>query len=261
MPPDDARAAHATRAGLKAPSDSGARLGAGFLESYKNKLGADLEMRTMKMAGMVRALGVTLAVGLLAGPVVAQDLSEKSVKTFMDYAWNSTPAQFTTPRGDLIQIDKKKRDEVMVPIDVAREVIKVGRLSSHAQVCELKPEQVANYHSLMYREEERKDGEKKKWTPQQLIYINQLHLTTVMLLTGKIKLVEKDGDKEVVVEESKTNNQTCSAEQRAKVKEMVKTYVYAGPKAAQDELAAAASAPSAPAAAAAAAAAAAPPKK
>ena len=26
-----------------------------------------------------------------------------------------------------------------------------------------------------------------------MIYINQLHLTTVMLLTGQIKLVEKEG--------------------------------------------------------------------
>jgi hypothetical protein len=70
---------------------------------------------------------------------------------------------------------------------------------------------------------------KKKWTDQQLLYISQLHLTTVMLLTGKIKLVEKNGDKEVVVEESKTNTQTCSQEQKAKVKEVITAYVKAGP--------------------------------
>ena len=42
-----------------------------------------------------------------------------------------------------------------------------------------------------------------------MVYISQLHLTTVMLLTGRIKLVEKQGDKEVVVDESKEPAQTC----------------------------------------------------
>ena len=34
-----------------------------------------------------------------------------------------------------------------------------------------------------------------------MVFINQLHLTTVMTLTGKVELVEKDGDKQVVVQE------------------------------------------------------------
>ena len=41
----------------------------------------------------------------------------------------------------------------------------------------------------------RREDATKKWTPQQLVYISQLHLTIVMLLTGRIKLVEKEGDK------------------------------------------------------------------
>ena len=111
----------------------------------------------------------------------------------MDYAWSLTPQQFSKQDGTVIIIDKKKKAEVMVPIDVAREVIRVGRISAHAQVCKLNDHQIVNHRSLMKREEE-----KKTWTDQQLVYINQLHLTTVMLLTGKIRLVEKDGDKEVV---------------------------------------------------------------
>lgn len=176
-------------------------------------------------AGLRRAAGAVLAVAVAAAPAVGQELSEKSVRTFMEYAWSLVPAKFTKPDGSVVEIDKKKKEQVLVPIDVAREVIRVGRLSAHAQVCELGEEQVLNYRSLMKREHE-----KKKWTEQQLIYLNQLHLTTVMLLTGKIKLVEKDGDKEVVVEESKSNAQTCSAEQRAKVKELIMVYVSTGPK-------------------------------
>ena len=201
----------------------------------------------MRKAGKFWAVATMAMVAAATGPVAAQELKEEAIKTFMDYAWSLTPAQFTKPSGETVQIDKKKKAEVMVPVDVAREVIKVGRLSAYAQVCELKEDQINNYRSLMYREED-----KKKWTQQQLIYISQLHLTTVMLLTGKIKLVEKDGDKEVVVEEGKNNNQTCADEQRTKVKELITAYVKAGPAMSTPPPAAAdaGGAPAAPAAAA-----------
>lgn len=175
-------------------------------------------------AGSVLAGALAFSV-LGAGTASAQELSEMAVKSFMDFAWSLTPQQFSKPDGTVIQIDKKKRDEVMVPVEIARDVIKVGRLSAHAQVCDLADDQIANHRSMMRREEG-----KGKWTPQQMVYISQLHLTTVMLLTGKIKLVEKQGDKEVVVEEEKKGPaQTCSDEQRKKVKELITAYVQSGP--------------------------------
>ncbi len=198
----------------------------------------------MRMAGKMWAVAMLVA-GVAAAPVHAQELSEKATLTFMDYAWSLTPEAFTKPNGETIQIDKTKKDDVMVPLDVAREVIRVGRLSAHAQVCELAQEQVDNHTSLM-----RRHAETKKWTPQQLVYMNQLHLTTVMLLTGRVKLVEKDGDKEVVISEEKREAQTCTDEQKSKVKELIAAYVATGPALA------AATSPAAPAAAAAAAAAA-----
>lgn len=169
------------------------------------------------------------------------ELSDKSVQVFMDYAWSLTPQQFSKKDGTVIVVDKAKRDAVMVPLDVAREVIRVGRISAHAQVCNLPEDQVLNHRSLMKRE-----TDKKKWTDQQTLFINQLHLTTVMLLTGKIKLVEKDGDKEVVVDEKASPPaQTCSEEQRKKVKELVATYVKSGPDLAQADAPAAAATPAA----------------
>ncbi|HRY06260.1 MAG TPA: hypothetical protein P5114_04000 [Hyphomicrobiaceae bacterium] len=176
--------------------------------------------------GALPALALALAVAS-AGAVSsadAKELSEKSVRTFMEYAWSLVPAQFTKPSGEIVQVDKKKKDEVLVPVDVAREIIRVGRISAHAQVCNLPVDQVANYRSMMQRE-----SDKKKWTEQQMIYINQLHLTTVMLLTGKIKLVEKQGDKQVVVEERKSPVQTCTPEQAEKVKQVIAEYVKSGP--------------------------------
>jgi len=178
----------------------------------------------MRMAGWTWACGALLAAGAVLAPANAQELSEKATQTFMEYAWQLTPAAFTKPDGTTIQIDKKKKGDVMVPLDVARKVIRAGRLSAHAQVCELAQDQSDNHNSLM-----RRHLQSKKWTPQQLVYIDQLHLTTVMLLTGRIMLVEKQGDKEVVVEEEKRKAQTCSEEQKQKVKELIAAYVKSGP--------------------------------
>lgn len=183
-----------------------------------------MEMRMNTRAGIKLAGVAWLALLALGTGASAQELSEKAVTSFMDYAWSLTPQQFSKPDGSVVQIDKKKRDEVMVPVAIARDVIKAGRLSAHAQVCDLRDDQIKNHRALMRREEAR-----AKWSPQQLVYISQLHLTTVMLLTGKIKLVEKDGDKEVVVEEGKDPVQTCSDEQKKKVGEMITAYVAASP--------------------------------
>jgi hypothetical protein len=181
-----------------------------------------------RIAAVVLA-GVT-ALQPMAGNAAEGELSDKSVQIFMEYAWSLTPQQFSKKDGTVIMVDKSKPDQAMVPLDVAREVIRVGRISAHAQVCNLPEDQMLNHRSMMRRE-----TDKKKWSDQQMLYINQLHLTTVMLLTGKIKLVEKDGDKEVVVDEKQTPQQTCSDEQRGKVKELIAAYVKAGPALASAE--------------------------
>ncbi len=181
----------------------------------------------MRMTVWAGVIGACAAAATLAGgahPAAAQELSEKSVRSFMDYAWSLTPQQFSKQDGKVIVIDKKKKEEVMVPMDVAREVIRVGRLSAHAQICNLADHQIINHRSLMKREEE-----KKTWTDQQIVYINQLHLTTVMLLTGRIRVVEKEGDKEVVVDDGKAAQKTCTDEERAKVRDTIIAYVESGP--------------------------------
>ena len=213
---------------------SGPRGGA-KLECFREKCEAVFpkEARQNKELGSFRdsiKIGTALVIGglvLCTAPAAnaAEELSEKSVQTFMDYAWSLVPQQFTKADGKTIIVDKKKKEEVIVPVDVAREVVRVGRLSAHAQICDLKEDQINNYNSLMRRE-----IDKKKWTDQQLLYISQLHLTTVMLLTGKIKLVGRGDDGTEVIEEvGTTNNPTCSAEQGAKVKEIITAYVKAGP--------------------------------
>lgn len=179
-------------------------------------------------AGIVLAGALSLTLVGPQGSASAQELSEKAVRTYMDYAWSLTPQRFSKPDGGEILIDRNKRAEVMVPVETAREAIMAGRLSAHAQTCDLAEEQRSNHRALMRRQEAQ-----KKWTPQQMVYISQLHLTTIMLLTGRMKLVEKQGDKEVVIDEGKENKQTCTDEQRQKVKERVTAYVAASPQPAQ----------------------------
>ncbi len=167
-----------------------------------------------------------IATAILVLPAQAQGLSDASVRKIMDYAWAFTPDRFTQPSGETIEIDKKKRDAVIVPLDTAKEVIKVGRLSAHAQMCLLIEEQVLNHRSLMKREHN-----KKKWSPQQMVYINQLHLITVMLLTGKVGLEEKGEGKKAITrtKTSKKQRKTCTPEEAAKVKQRILDYVKGGP--------------------------------
>ncbi len=175
-------------------------------------------------AGVVLASVMALTLWGTARPASSQELSEHAVRSFMEYAWSLTPQQFSKPDGSVIVIDRTKKAEIEVPLDVARRVIMAGRLSAHAQICDLRDEQVQNHRALMRREEAL-----KKWTQQQLVYISQLHLTTVMLMTGRIRLVEQQGDKQVVVDEKKEPAQSCTEEQKNKVKELVTAYVAASP--------------------------------
>jgi len=175
--------------------------------------------------GARAGLGVVLLLAVNCGSAAAQnkELSDKSVLTLMQYAWSLVPNKFTTPDGKVIEVDKSKPSEVVVPMDTAREAIKVARLSAYAQVCDLIEEQRANYQTFMKREQA-----KAKWTDQQLLFINQLHLFTVMTLTGKVKLVEKDGDKEVILNSDKPEKApTCTDTERKKVESQIKSYVAA----------------------------------
>jgi hypothetical protein len=174
--------------------------------------------------------GILLATAVAAAgsaPVQAQnkELSDKSVQLLMQYAWALTPPKFTAPDGKIIEVDKTKPKDVIVSIDVARDVVRVARLTAYAQLCELAEEQRANYQTLMRREEA-----KSTWTDQQLLYISQLHLFTVMTLTGKVQIVEKEGNKQVVVKETKSSKaESCTDTERQRVKTQIVAYINAAP--------------------------------
>jgi hypothetical protein len=184
------------------------------------------------LAGLI--LGAAVSVMTLVGvadraQAQGKDLSDKAIATLMDYAWAITPAKFTLPGGKTIEVDKNNRDSAMVPLETARDIVRAGRLSANAQICGLAEEQAANYQTLMKRE-----VAKAKWNDQQTLYISQLHLFTVMMLTGKVTIVQTEGDsKDVKIETPpalNTKTPTCSEAERDKVTKQIVEYI--GPDAA-----------------------------
>jgi hypothetical protein len=166
--------------------------------------------------------GLIALAGLMASAEAQTQgkLSDKSVHTLMDYAWQILPSKFSTPDGKVIEVDKKKREGNIVPVENGRDIIRVGYASAQAQVCELWEEQQANYDTLMRRE-----LQKKKWTDQQLLYITTLHRMTIHAVAGKLKVEEKDGELKVILEPIKPGEGKCTDEQKAKIRETILAYV------------------------------------
>lgn len=178
------------------------------------------------------ALGVGLlaaAASISSGAAAQNQLSEETVKRLMDYAWLQTPSVYTERDGRKIQIDKKNRAAAMVPIDNARDVIIAGRRSALASICKLDEQMLRNHRSLMKREVVRTSP---KWSDQQLVFLNMLHLTTVQIFTGDITItVEEDGKRKIIdTDPEKKRKPTCTEEEAKKLKEQIETYVSQGPK-------------------------------
>jgi len=166
--------------------------------------------------------GLVAVVGLATGAAAQTQgkLSDKSVNTLMEYAWQILPSKFSTPDGKVIEVDKKKREGNIVPVENGRDIIRVGYASAQAQVCELWEEQQANYDTLMRRE-----VLKKKWTDQQLLYITTLHRMTIHAVAGKLKVEEKAGELKVILEPIKPGEGKCTDDQKAKIRDGILAYV------------------------------------
>jgi hypothetical protein len=157
----------------------------------------------------------------------ATELSLKSVKLITGFALTTIPSEIKQPDGKVIKIDRNNLERILVPLDDARRVIMAARNSAHAQMCDLPELQAENYLALM-----RQEQAKNKWTPEQMLFINRLHLFTVMWLTGNVKFLEKDGKKEpqVIAEPDKGEKKACSPEDKEKVKANIEAYLKTAQK-------------------------------
>lgn len=161
-------------------------------------------------------------------PAHAQKISEKSVRTLMQYALAYTPDRFTGSDGTTVHINRKDPEAVkklMVPLPKAEETVLAGRLAAHARVCGLFDEEKNTFISFVTRE-----TQSKKWTPQQIIYLRSLFYTTEMLMVGKVQVIQRDdGGKKVVIKEGTAAIKSCTEQQRTKVKDLVTNYLKSGP--------------------------------
>lgn len=174
---------------------------------------------TVFKAGLVGAVALAGMATGVAGQAQGK-LSDKSVTTLMEYAWQILPSKFTTPAGKVIEVDKTKRAANIVPMEAGREIIRVAYSSAQAQVCELWEEQQANFDTLMRREHER-----KKWTEQQMLYITTLHRMTIHAVAGKLRVEEKEGELKVLLEPIKPGDVKCTDEQKSKIRDTIIAYV------------------------------------
>lgn len=170
----------------------------------------------------------TAVLSLSAGAALAQDsqLSDKTVDTIARFALATIPSEIKEPDGTVLKIDKENPEAILIPIDDARRVIRVARLSAHAQLCELPQLQAQNYLTMM-----RQERAKEKWSKEQLLFINRLHLFTVMWLAGNVKFVDKgDGSKEPEVISDPEDQPECSDEDRKQVQSQIESYLKSAKK-------------------------------
>lgn len=180
---------------------------------------------TRTIVNAILASVIVGGAGLTAAVAQQKELSDKSVSVLMEYAWNILPTIFRGPSGKVIEVDKKhKKAEVMVPVETAREVIKVGYISAQAQLCDMMDEQVQNYDALMARE-----VTKKKWNDQQLLYISTLHRMTIHMAAGKLRVVDKGDEIQVFQEPIEPSKEACPDDKRARVKETITAYAAGAP--------------------------------
>jgi hypothetical protein len=157
------------------------------------------------------------------GAAAKEELSLKSVKLITGFALTTIPSEIKQPDGKVLKIDRKNLESILVPLEDARRIILTARNSAHAQMCDLPELQAENYLALM-----RSEQAKKKWSAEQMLFINRLHLFTVMWLTGNVKFLEKeDGKKEptVISEPDKGEKKDCSAEEKENVKANIEAFL------------------------------------
>jgi len=179
---------------------------------------------------MKQLIVTALSLVLFTGVAFAQEkqdkkqIKDKTVQTLMKYALSLMPEVYTGPDGKKIAIEKNKPNEVLIPIDDSRRIIIVGVRSANAQNCDLKIMQTLNHNAMIKYEKVF-----KTWSLKQKLFINQLHLFTVLYMTGNVKFNDEEDSKKTSSKPPKKgdldNKYKCSDEERQKVTDNIDAYL------------------------------------
>lgn len=159
---------------------------------------------------------VLAAVGGVSGSAQAQ-ISDQAVQWYIQFVWNNLGTQFSDRDGTVIKIDKAKKDEIIVPLETAREVIVGGWRGARARVCDMPAEFAQNFEATRLAV-----NAKGEWTSQQRHFMKELYQRVIQLNSGKTKVVVSEDGKVVKEEEVKSKAiKDCTDEERASLKKEI----------------------------------------
>ena len=134
-----------------------------------------MSMRALKILGRLVRVGMLGGLVLAGRAAGAEELNDKTVGWLTEHAFGMLPDRFTTAEQKVIKVDRAKPDEYLIPVDAAREVIKIAYNSARAQICHMMDKQSDNYQALVKHEQDA-----KKWSDKQLLYIRVLHTLSLI---------------------------------------------------------------------------------
>ncbi len=113
-------------------------------------------------------------------------LSDSAVRVMATFAWSVMPDEVPGVDGKLVKLDKSNPQKFFIPIEDTRRVIKVATRSAYAEACNLLDLEKANYQTMI-----KSEAARRIWSPEQLLFINSLHMFAVSYFTGNISMTEK----------------------------------------------------------------------
>ena len=180
-----------------------------------------------------------------AGQGASKGLSDSAVRVMSTFALSIVPDQVPLgPGGQMIKLDKSDPNKYLIPVDDARQIIRVATRSAYAEVCKLPELEKANFDAMIR-------GEKARgWTAQQMMFIHALHTFATSYFAGNVKITESYADQSGSLAKEgaaaanaakdaakdgattiTTKKLECAPGQKEKVTTAINTYVQSAPPA------------------------------
>lgn len=178
------------------------------------------------MIKTVSSLGCSVVLGLAilfsgGSAAMAQEkkketqLSERTVRVIMGTAFAGIPDELPDSSGKMVKIDRSDPKKFLIPMEDARNIIIRSVLSARATLCGLEKLERAHFQNIM-----RAELARKKWTPSQMTYIDILHATTGLYLTGS-QAVGEDAKKDDSAKTDIKTSYNCNDQEKTRVKAAV----------------------------------------
>src|SRR5262245_48188026 len=124
-----------------------------------------------------------------AGQSAPKGLSDSAVRVISTFALSIVPDEVPAgPGGQMVKLDKSDPNKYLIPVEDARQIIRVATRSAYAEVCQLPELEKANFDALIRSEKLR------GWTAQQMMFIHALHTFATSYFAGNVKITQSEPD-------------------------------------------------------------------